>query len=212
MRILLFAFCIFIISCNKGDDIPMIISEPEPEPEVDPCDLDMRSLLAYRYVPSPRLSGFVEAVYNEDFHWNASGKALYQDPHPTNTKKYLYLYFESVETDYSFRRERLAFTEIPAQSGVESILSGTIRDYDDGYASVSFATLQDDGDVLDDLFSGTICCNSWVSVTKFDTVANLVEGEFEFLVYYDSTSPKENDTYPDSLRFSCGKFSVPLVR
>lgn len=108
--------------------------------------------------------------------------------------------------DFSFRSESMSI------SARKVLLRQELKDRDSMYknSGVFFATFLDDGDVLGDFFrinnnSGT---ENYIEITQQNNDFKEIWGNFQFEMIKDSINRDSNSPYPDTLRFTEGKFHL----
>lgn len=103
-------------------------------------------------------------------------------------------------------REALSFTKIPRQPGTYALTGEPGPCEIDTLPAASFATLQDDGDVLQDYYVLVKAENNYVTVNSFNASNGEVSGTFGATFVIDSRSKLEPSSLPDTLRFTNGQF------
>lgn len=126
-------------------------------------------------------------------------------------KKYWVIDLQTCSSDgFGSIRERLGIGGIPDDNPIQrySILNFT-SSIIDGSVDPSYATLVDDGDVLEDYYHiDTTATNDFMQIDRWDTVNKRAEGRFS--VSFNIREPRRNPKNPKKVQFTSGKFWVKL--
>lgn len=107
-----------------------------------------------------------------------------------------------------FLREDLFIDRIPKEIGVYSIpKSDTLRVYD--FVTSTYFTLEDDGDVILDVYYVDANDNSnYVEITSIDVTKQIFSGKFQIRFIRDTTRIKRHPSIPDTIKFTNGSFTT----
>ena len=113
-----------------------------------------------------------------------------------------------VFTEYEENREVLFVENIPLVIQDNPIHEEYIS-HNRAWVQGTFHTLIADGDVLDKSYR-VLGDSSYITVTAYDPVTKMIEGEFEITFIIDERWDKPTYTSADTLRFRQGRFKVPV--
>ena len=112
-----------------------------------------------------------------------------------------------VYNEVGFLRESLHIYQIPKIEGVHSILNSIHQDSTNQPGAL-YNTLQDDGDVLGDVYRLVIGENNFIEISSIN--GNEVEGAFQVTFAIDDSRDKVFPLAPDTIRFTNGFFHTRL--
>jgi len=115
------------------------------------------------------------------------------------------LYFDTFTSD-GFWRERILLDDIKYEVG-EYIIKGEIGDISDGFVGGWYYTLNG-GDVLEDSYLLKDSPNNKLTISKIDTVENIVKGTFCLEFKIDPDREKRNQDNLNNVTFSEGEFEI----
>jgi len=113
-----------------------------------------------------------------------------------------------VYTEYEENREVLFVENIPLVIQENPIHEEYIS-HNRAWVQGTFHTLIADDDVLDKSYR-VLGDSSYITVTAYDPVTKMIEGEFEITFIIDERWDKPTYTSADTLRFRQGRFKVPV--
>ncbi|MCC6410417.1 MAG: hypothetical protein IT270_02085 [Saprospiraceae bacterium] len=193
-----YVFHLFLIlaffSCKKDDDHTQNPGEPSPPP----ADV-------YIYVPCDTSTGVARgSKLGNDW---ISGAEL--SNYEVNDTLYWYLDFLTCTSD-GLLREYLSLGGFPDSHplGTYSIVDKNVPSgYHGIYGFSSYGMLGDDGDLLLDFYKPdtTATINSYLQITRWDTIAHIVEGNFH-LAYRATHVPTSDPKHYEFMEFSDGRF------
>ncbi len=157
------------------------------------------------YGPGPQAYGKAAALKND--------KAWYSSGYAERYKKENTAYFGILLDTYTiegFHRENVCFSDIYLKKGSYELRKKMTNIYE-GYVGAIYATLADDGDVLEDWYNlDEGAKDNYLEIIAIDTVEQQVEGRFT--ATFEVRQPKRNRNNPDRVKFSNGTFSVKIVK
>ena len=156
------------------------------------------------YEPGPQTYGKGTALKNGK-EWYSSGYAV----RSSKNTSYFGIFLDTYTIE-GFHRESVRFSDIYLKKGTYELRKKTTNIYD-GYVSAFYATLADDGDVLEDWYDlEEDAKDNYLEVTAIDTVEQRVEGRFTGM--FEVRQPKRNASNPDRVKFTNSTFSVKIVK
>ena len=193
---------ILFFSCEK--DEPTVPLPVEPAQEEDTI-----ALRPFKYTAPTSDYGFVNAIWQDSFRWEAGGVAQAQDWHSTHPDDYFTLQFVTAEPfgEFLLKRQDLYLTEIPLRKRGSYRISGSHWDLDDGLVGGSFFTVTDDGDVLEDSYIvDENSPDNELAITEVDTVEQIYWGTFTVSFEISTQGGKRNPDNPDKFKIRNAEF------
>jgi len=113
-----------------------------------------------------------------------------------------------VFTEYEEQREKLFMENIPLTFQKNPVREEYIP-HNRAWIQGAFYTSIADGDVLDKTYR-VLGDSSYITITAYDPVSKIAEGEFEITFIINEERNKPTYTSADTLRFRQGRFKVPV--
>ena len=137
------------------------------------------------------------------YEFQGSGRAF--EPSSANGESFA-LDFNTYSQE-GYLRESMTFIGISFEEGAQLILND-FTVVVDGEISATYATLQSDGDVVEDGYVLDQTMENWLEIVHLDTVNGVVQGKFDISFVISTRFDKINPLNPDKVRFSDGSFDL----
>lgn len=110
-------------------------------------------------------------------------------------------------TDWEADRENIYIAELEFIIGTHQVVAHD-EDQENGIPIGFYATLSDDGDVVEDVYELDERQNNWLEITAIDTIAGEQTIRGKYNLHFKIADAKTNPLHPDHVRFTDGVFEV----
>jgi hypothetical protein len=143
-------------------------------------------------------------------HWSAKIRGAKSTTGGIEQKPVLNIVLDRFNQD-DILRESLYLFKIPNRKGQYKIYQ-TIANTEADTTGVFYATVEDDGDVILDIYHLNETDSAhFVQITAYDAKTTIVEGTFQVSLIRDATRPKRHPSILDTIRFTNGRFKTKIL-
>jgi hypothetical protein len=160
-----------------------------------------------RIKPEPRVPEWSKAIaLRNSQQWEA-----YAVARVNKKRSHLVSIPANIYNDMGFWRESLGLAFIHFKTG-KYVLYRHLLNQDTLRIYASYATISDDGDVVEDRFVVWEEENNFVEIESIDTVNMIMRGRFQVTFIRDPRDYVTNPGLPDTMRFTNGFFNLKIEK